>query len=122
MPFSAPQICRGGCGKLVRSGYCDACEKSHGPRAQAERRRPNAYRRGYTPQWNKYSHARLKEFPLCVGYPPGYHGDVLVAATLTDHIESARKAPERFMDPDNHQSLCDGCNKRKAIAEEGAFS
>ena len=121
MPRSAPQLCRGGCGKLVPRGYCADCEKASGPRAQAERRRPNAHRRGYTRQWNRYSQERLAEFPLCAGYPPGVHGEVRVPATLTDHIESARSAPERFWDPSNHQSLCDGCNKRKAIAEEGAL-
>ena len=43
-------------------------------------------------------------------------------ATVTDHIIAAAKAPELFWDKSNHQSLCDDCNKRKAIAEEGALA
>jgi 5-methylcytosine-specific restriction endonuclease McrA len=44
-----------------------------------------------------------------------------MAATLTDHIEDAATHPELFWETSNHQSLCDDCNKRKAIELEGGL-
>jgi 5-methylcytosine-specific restriction protein A len=90
-------------------------------KALTEQRRPSAHKRGYTRKWAEYSKARLRRHPLCVGYPLGYHGERVVEATVTDHIESAGVAPHRFWDEKNHQSLCDRCNKVKAIEEEGGF-
>jgi 5-methylcytosine-specific restriction protein A len=69
--------------------------------------------RGYTNDWLRYSQARLARFPFCAvcGH----------LATVTDHIQSARAYPGLFWDESNHQSLCGPCNRRKAIAEEGAL-
>lgn len=107
---------------MVDRGYCSACAPQHSLQAIAERARPSAHRRGYTRRWSEYSRNRLKRHPLCVGYPHGVHGARFVLATVTDHIEAAAKAPQLFWAPSNHQSLCDDCNKRKAIAEEGALA
>jgi 5-methylcytosine-specific restriction endonuclease McrA len=49
------------------------------------------------------------------------HGERIVSATVTDHIESAAAHPELFWKEENHQSLCDDCNKRKAIELEGGL-
>jgi len=87
----------------------------------AEQQRPSAHKRGYTRKWDEASKAYLRAHSLCVGYPPNVHGERFVASGVTDHIISAAKAPERFWDPTNWQALCRDCNKRKAIAEEGAL-
>jgi 5-methylcytosine-specific restriction protein A len=103
---------KAGCPELVpKGGYC--------PRHKRERSRNydawrgNRHERGYGSRWERYSRARLREFPFCVLC------DRL--AEHTDHIVSARDEPARFWDPTNHQSLCADCNRRKAIAEEGGF-
>lgn len=74
--------------------------------------------RGYTNRWAAYSRGRLARAPWCVGYPAGCH-PVPALAEVTDHIVSRERAPERFWDPTNHQSLCRGCNARKARVEDG---
>lgn len=105
-----------GCRNTVPRGRCAAC------RRKREQRRGSRHDRGYTAAWAAYSADRLAQHPWCVGYPRGYHAGAPMLADVTDHIVSARRAPERFMDPTNHQSLCQDCNKRKAMAEEGALA
>lgn len=113
---------RAGCPSLVEYGFCASCAPACSSKALTEQARPNAHRRGYTRRWSAYSQSRLRKYPLCVGYPRGVHGERIVAATLTDHITSAAEHPELFWDPKNHQSLCDDCNKRKAIVLEGGLA
>jgi 5-methylcytosine-specific restriction endonuclease McrA len=72
-------------------------------------------------RWRRLSKARLAEFPLCVGWPTGHHGSFPVMATCTDHVLSVWTHPELAYDPDNLQSLCGECNRRKAVATEGAW-
>jgi 5-methylcytosine-specific restriction enzyme A len=79
--------------------------------------RRTRHQRGYTNRWAAYSKRRLAGAPWCVGYPVGCHS-VPVLAEVTDHIVSREKAPERFWDPLNHQSLCRSCNGRKARVED----
>ena len=97
------------------------CRPRYSAKALAEQQRPSAHKRGYTRRWGTYSQARLAKHPLCVGYPAGVHGELIVVATVTDHIEGAVAHPELFWEKTNHQSLCDDCNKRKAIELEGGF-
>ena len=108
MPSAPPHYCaEPGCPVLVRG-------RSRCPHhAQAQDvRRGTAQQRGYTSAWARYSQTRLAQYPFCVGYPRGFHRTP-VRATLTDHIISAKRAPERFWDTSNHQSLCHACNTRK---------
>lgn len=99
---------------LVPSGRC----RDHA--RQADQARGTRQQRGYTNAWLHYSRSRLEQHPLCVGYPLGYHS-IPTAATVTDHILSAKSRPDQFWNPANHQSLCAACNSRKAVAEEGGF-
>ena len=116
MPYGLKQPCRGGCGGLVPSGYCDACRAA----GKARDPRPSAAKRGYGWRWQKTSQARLKQHPLCVD-PYGRHQGRLVPATVTDHIEAHKGDMKLFWDPNNWQSLCTGCNSYKAALEEGGF-
>lgn len=114
MPSKPQRMCPK-CGWIGPTGTkCPNCSRRY------NQQRGSARARGYTTGWDAYSKDRLVRFPFCVGYPKGVH-KVPTMATCTDHILSASKYPELFNDPNNHQSMCDDCNKRKAIAEEGGF-
>lgn len=104
-----------GCSARVERGHCQRHAR------QKDAARGTARERGYTTAWDAYSRNRLARQPWCVGYPRGTHKPFTVLADVTDHIISARKRPDLFMAPSNHQSLCHDCNKRKAIAEEGGL-
>lgn len=114
MPSAPLALCTS-CGETYPVGKgCPSCSRR---KAQA---RPSRHARGYTNTWARYSKARLARFPLCVGYPEGIH-TTPVLATCTDHTRNAKDHPELFWDQSNHRSMCDDCNKRKAIAEEGGL-
>lgn len=98
-----------GCPVLVERGACATHTKAKG----AVRRFHDETRPLYTKKWTAYSKRRLARFPLCVGFPAGYHGKDPVLATCTDHIESSRSRPDLFWAESNHQSLCTACNTRK---------
>ena len=112
---------RPGCPNLVVRGYCADCAPRFSSRAVAEQNRPSAAKRGYGRRWAAYSRTFLRNNPLCVGYPRGYHGEHFVTSEVTGHVVAAAKAPELFWEPTNHVPLCQDCNKRQAIAEEGAL-
>lgn len=116
MPSAPLRLCAApGCQTLVTHGQCVAHRQAQ------EQVRGTRHQRGYTNRWAAYSKARLARYPLCVGYPHGYHGSTPTLATCTDHVLSARAHPDRFWDERNHQSLCADCNRRKGIAEEGGL-
>ena len=83
-----------------------------------ERHRGSARERGYTTAWDKYSKARLAEHPICVMCKAEGR---IVEATVTDHIKPARRFPELFWDPTNHQSLCLSHNVSKAAEDEKRY-
>ncbi len=116
MPFAASRPCRGGCGKLVSSGYCETCRD----KGRHRDKRPTAARRGYGSRWQKTSKARLISHSLCVD-PYKRHRGRIVAATCTDHIEPHRGDMSLFWDPNNWQSLCDECHSYKTAMEDGGF-
>jgi 5-methylcytosine-specific restriction protein A len=119
MPFAAKRPCKGCGGKLVASGYCDACLA----KGKGKDTRPSAARRLYGSRWRKGSKTWLArpENQFCVGYPKGRHGERLVAAQVPDHIEAHKGDVALFWDESNWQPLCIPCNSRKAAAEEGGF-
>lgn len=96
-----------GCPALVEHGHCA------GHATVREQARGTARQRGYDTTWARYSRRRLHQFPFCVRCGR--------LAEVTDHIVPIRLAPERRLDPTNHQSLCADCNRRKNIEEEGGF-
>jgi 5-methylcytosine-specific restriction enzyme A len=110
MPMTPRRPCAtSGCPNLVTRGQ-------HCPIHQAayERARGTRTQRGYDNRWGRYSRARLARFPFCA-----WCGRL---ADVTDHIRSARAAPELFWNKSNHQSLCAECHARKTIADEGGFA
>lgn len=57
----------------------------------------------------------FREQPLCVGYPKGCHGKVLVAVTQRDHVVPLWEGGEDVKA--NTQGLCDECHDRKTDEE-----
>lgn len=113
------------CGAIVtKPGRCARC------RQQADQRRGSASARGYDAEWAAYSRAWLERHRWCGERADGqiFSDDSRCAregrrvrATVTDHLQALRAGGAR-LDPANHQSLCADCNRRKAIAHEGALS
>lgn len=110
---------RPGCPALVRSGYCEAC-KAMAPKRIAETKRLSSAARGYGWRWQKTSAGRLIKYPWCAD-PFKLHVAHPEPATCTDHIKAHKGDMRLFWDPTNWQSLCDSCNSRKAVEQEGAF-
>lgn len=86
-------------------------------RQESDQRRGSASERGYNSNWAGYSRRRLRkpEHALCVCCKAN---GIIRAADVTDHIIPARRRPDLFWDPENHQSLCnDDHNSIKKIFE-----
>ena len=75
-----------------------------------ELHRGSARQRGYTHAWDEYAKAYKLEHPLCVRCKAN---GKYVPAEVVDHIKPAKRFPELFWEPDNHQSLCAICNAAK---------
>ncbi|WP_396127368.1 HNH endonuclease [Edaphobacter acidisoli] len=58
---------------------------------------------------------------MCVGFPKGRHGEVLVPAAHTDHIIPHRGDKKLFWDRSNWQPLCATCHSVKTAEEDGGF-
>jgi 5-methylcytosine-specific restriction protein A len=112
------------CPNLTDGGRCPAC------RRKADRLRPGATARGYDAVWAAYSRAWLARHRYCGERTDFYryaeHSRCVqlglwTRATVTDHIVPL-SAGGAHCDPMNSQSLCANCNRRKAIAHEGALA
>lgn len=68
--------------------------------------------------WAKYSRQYLKEHPLCVYCR---RRGKATPSRVTDHIRPAKRHPELFWDPANHQALCTTCHVRDKQREELGF-
>ena len=124
---------RPGCPNLVdrgKEGYCDDHRSSRCSVRNEEKRKESDDRALYNWQWAKYSKARLRRDPLCIGLrlvPGGpivintHEEGVVVAATLTDHIVPHKGDRKLFWDTKNHQSGCKTCHDVKTATEDGGF-
>jgi 5-methylcytosine-specific restriction protein A len=100
-------------------GKCPEHQQQHA--RVKDQTRVRSDRRLHTHRWKVYSRNRLAKFPLCIGWPVGMHR-LPTLAQVTDHRKPAKACTDsEFWDPSNHDSLCQDCNKRKGIAEEGGL-
>ena len=101
-----------GCPALTRDGYCP----KHKPK-RAARRRSAEYHGWYSlPVWtDELRPAQLLREPLC--RECARHG-VRTWATVVDHVTPHRGDWGLFIDPANHQSLCEHCHNRKTAREQ----
>lgn len=72
-------------------------------------------------EWKEARFAALKRHGRqcqCCGWTPGSSaGNYLVV----DHIKPLRLHPQRALDPDNHQVLCNDCNMGKSFKHQDDF-
>lgn len=100
-----------GCAALTREGYCD----KHKPRKAA--RRISAEWHGWYSLgiWtDDLRPAQLLREPWCRECA---RRGVRTWATVVDHIKPHRGDWQLFVDPANHQSLCETCHNRKTARE-----
>lgn len=100
-----------GCPKLTREGWCDKHRPKYQRRASAE------YHGWYSlPIWTKDLRPdQLLREPFCRECAKK---GTRVYATVADHVEPFRGDWAKFIDPDNHQSLCERCHNRKTAKEQ----
>jgi 5-methylcytosine-specific restriction enzyme A len=129
MPMAPKRPCRQpGCGALVGRdaphGRCPAHAQAY------DHRRGTAAERGYDGAWAAFSRTWRQRFPWCGMRADGQlyaeHSHCVqqgrrTPAACVDHIRAMQAGGPRF-DPQNLQSLCADCNRRKNIALEGGFA
>jgi 5-methylcytosine-specific restriction enzyme A len=106
MPVAALRPCLAPrCPNLVPRGYCT--DHADLARRYDRDRSSDPIRKLYwTPRWRACSKWYLRGHPFCA-----LCGE---RATVTDHVQPAHEAPEKFWDADYHRSLCHACNTRAA--------
>lgn len=104
-----PRICP--CGHRVPAGEPCACQKAK--RAEADKQRPSARKRGYDSTWQKAAAAFLRE--------PGHDRCACGApATVVMHVVSIRERPDLKMVRSNWKPGCVRCNAIQADRERRA--
>lgn len=83
------------------------------PRAQAERTRGSAAKRGYGHAWRKAAKAFLERHPLCRACEQLGR---TAAATVVDHVRPHRGDRSLFWNVGNWQPLCKRCHDRKTAS------
>ena len=83
-------------------------------KAELDRQRPSATRRGYGPRWRRARAAYLARHPLCV---PCREAGRLEPATVVDHIVPHRGDAVLFWNQANWQGLCKPCHDAKTARE-----
>jgi 5-methylcytosine-specific restriction protein A len=73
----------------------------------------------YDSEWRKTSRQFLRENPFCALCRAK---NLLVQATVTDHVEPLWSNPSRRLDPTNFQALCRPCNGRKIATDKKKFA
>lgn len=68
-------------------------------------------------EWRAARLVCLEANPLCVKCFAMGH---VVAATVVNHIVDIKDAPERKLDPTNHESLCAPCHNRHTARKQGS--
>lgn len=113
MPINAPRPCRKPMCPAYASvlGYCDAHKDSRW-RAR-EQHRESAHARGYDRHWSKARDGWLRKHQLCAECE---RKDLVVAASVVDHIVPHRGDKTLFWDSTNWQSLCKPCHDRKTAS------
>lgn len=104
-----PRICP--CGHRVPYGEACACQKAK--RAEADKKRPSARKRGYDVEWQKAAASFLRQ--------PGNERCACGApATVVMHRISIRHRPDLRMVKSNWMPGCVRCNALQAVADAKA--
>lgn len=118
MPARATFLCaRGGCTtRVAKPGLCEACRAAK--HREIDARRGTATERGYDGRWRKARAAFLRRNPLCVHCE---REELVVAATVVDHIIPHKGDSGLFWDELNWQPLCKRHHDIKTAREDGGF-
>ncbi len=98
------------------TGRCDSHKFVE--RRQADAKRGSASARGYGSKWQRAREAYLQDNPLCVRCA---RFDLVVAATVVDHIKAHKGDLGLFWSRSNWQPLCKPCHDVKTATEDGGF-
>lgn len=118
MPSRALHFCmHPGCDELTDKSYCPTHMAEYEQRqkerkAQFDKKRESASKRGYGTRWQKYSAGFLRkpENQICKLHLPG----CTLIAQCVDHIDPPDSPSDpRFWDKANHQAACIHCNSVK---------
>jgi len=111
-----------GCSILTqdRSGYCPehaalAEKRRQQQRAQYDKRRESAAKRGYGRKWQEAREGFLSRNSLCVACKQRGR---IEPATVVDHIKPHRGDMALFWDRSNWQALCERCHNLKTARGE----
>ena len=83
-------------------------------KAELDRQRPSASRRGYGPRWRKARRIYLARHPLCTACEAAAR---VVPATVVDHVVPHRGDAALFWDEGNWAALCKQCHDAKTARE-----
>ena len=116
MPARLKRACRKiGCpGTTIhRTGLCEKHQKTDGSWSQWQQKKGNTTERGYGAEWRKIRKPILqRDNYLCQSCK---RKGILTAANIVDHIVS--KANKGTDEPDNLETICDTCHKKKTATE-----
>ena|ERR1039457_1123636 len=93
---------RAGCGRLIKSGYCETC-KPHSAEVVNDRARGSAANRGYDRTWQRFRRWYLDRYPVCEDCID--EGKVS-PATEPHHLKKVAEFPELRLVEDNLRALC----------------
>jgi 5-methylcytosine-specific restriction protein A len=87
-------------------------------KAEADKARPSAAKRGYDARWRKARLAYLAANPLCTHCKTQ---GIITAATVVDHITPHKGDERLFWDVANWSACCKPCHDRKTALEDGRW-
>lgn len=91
----------------------DRAQQERERKAQLDRKRASASRRGYDRQWQRVRALKLQGDPICETKGCGR------PATVVDHRRTIASRPDLRLDLDNLRSLCKPCHDRHTAKEQG---
>lgn len=114
----------GGCNKIVyvdpdvrESPRCDRHRNTSGPTPKKVYHSHQFHKARYfytTPEWRRLREWKINRNPLCEHCE---RRGLVVPATEVDHIHEIQDGGAK-LDPDNLQSLCSSCHRKKTAEEE----
>lgn len=110
MPRKPKKPCKHlGCPMLTDSDYCEEHREVH------RSDRVTSSKRGYDSRWRRARKRFLAAHPLCESCKKS---NLLVPATVVDHITPHRGNEGLFWDELNWQALCKSCHDSKTMTED----
>lgn len=104
-----------GCGKIVKSGYCDA-HRPASAKARHDEYRGTAASRGYDRRWRAFRRWYLRRFPLCADCLMRERR--VVEATDVHHKVKVADRPDLQYEESNCMALCHECHSVRTARGE----